>query len=278
MGAQAAKTWTIVLAMAVMGLMASQASGVTVNVDGNPDDWGIVLAYRTSADWVPDAGIQGTWGGGEDWVGGCGYLNPGWGGQGYDAEAIYFTYDAHNAYFAVVTGFPPTGRSCYDAGDIAIDMLCDGTWDFGIETTGDEGHIQGGLYATDNADWMVPYFGVSKPSELKAAATDLVAGPPDSQLVYLNTAYGGEHYFIEASVPLDALPLPDEGATELGIHWTMACGNDAVNACVNYCPPPHDPQSVIPEPATCTMLGSGLLAALALRVRRRRKRKEKSDA
>ncbi|MFW6163997.1 MAG: hypothetical protein ACODAJ_14620 [Planctomycetota bacterium] len=273
MPAQTPKTWSIVLAAAVMGLVASQASGLTVTVDGSPSDWGITLGPGGSSSWEPLAGVQGTWGGAEDYTGGdSGFVSPGWGGQGYDAEAVYFTHDVTTAYFAVVTGFPPSGRDGHEPGDIALDIGSDSTWDFGIETTGGDGHARGGLYATDNDDWKSPLLGVSKPWELTSSAADLVAGPPETELAYLNTAYGSEHYFIEAAIPLIDLPLHDEGCTDIGIHWTMSCGNDAVNAQVVYCPPTYStPSSVVPEPASCTLLGGGLLVLIVSRVRRRSK-------
>ena len=223
------------------------------------------------------AGVQGTWGPPEDYTGGgSGYVGPGSGGQSYDAEAIYFTYDETYAYFGVVTGFPPTGIGSHRPGDIALDFLAYGSWDFGIETTGNNGHVLGGLYATDNGDWKTPSYSSSFPLELKHGGS-LAWNPDSDNMYYLNTTYGCEHYFIETAVPLSQLPLSDTECTPFEIHWTMSCGNDVVEARVSYCPPPST-QDVSPEPATCTMLGGGLLAALALRKRRRNKSKTKQTA
>jgi hypothetical protein len=266
----------------VLGLMAGQAGAVEITVDGHAGDWGISLGAGTSADWVPYAGIQGywDWGNGEDYIsGGGGYLDPGWGGQSFDAEALYFTYDDEWAYFAVATGFPPSGLSHNDPGDIAIDIGCDSTWDFGIETTGNDHHKKGGLYATDNWDWTTPSNSISFPSELKCSADKVWSMPCGNNLIYTTCSTNG-HYFIEAKVPIENLNLPDDECTRLKAHWTMSCGNDAVETnCMTYCPPtPETPGDVIPEPATCTLLGSGFLAALALRVRKRKKAKERQAA
>ena len=262
----------IALAVVVMGLLADQASGVAISVDGVPGDWGITLGPGDTSQWTPLSGVQGSWGGGEDYTGGAsGYLYPGYGGQDYDVEAIYFTYDDLFAYFAVVTGFPPTGIGDHAPGDIAIDIGCDSLWDLGIETVGDDGHTVGGLYATDNSDWTPSSHPVSSPYGLKSSATLVWSDPNGANLSYLNSTIGCEHYFIEAAVPLAALDLPDDQCTSLETHWTMSCGNDAIDSgSMTYCPPPPPPP-VIPEPMTCTLLGGGLLAVLALRVRQRKR-------
>ena len=275
MGPHTTRVWAVVAVAMVFGLMAGQASGVTIAVDGDASDWGITLGSGTSAQWTPLPGVQGywDWGNGEDYIsGGGGYLDPGWGGQDYDAEALYFTYDATYAYFGVATGFPPTGIGSGRPGDIAIDFGCDGVWDFGIETTGSP-NVKGGLYETTNHDWKTPSHSVSFPSELKNLSSSYLAWTPDfANLVYTTSASGG-HYFIEAAVPLASLPLSDTQSTPLKAHWTMSCGNDVVETGrMQYTPPPSPPD-LIPEPATCTVLGSGLLAMLALRVRKK-KRKE----
>ena len=68
----------------------------------------------------------------EDWTGNPseGRVYPGWGGDAYDVEAMYYGLDNSYAYFAVVTGFPLAGRDWgsthYDPGDIAIDFGNDG--------------------------------------------------------------------------------------------------------------------------------------------------------
>lgn len=82
----------------------------------------------TSTSWTPHAGIYSTI---EDQVGsGAYYLNPGWGGQAYDAEALYATIIGSKLYIALATGHNPLtrqnpGSNSYGAGDFAIDF---GKW------------------------------------------------------------------------------------------------------------------------------------------------------
>lgn len=280
MGVQAVRVWTVALALAVMGLMASQASGVEITVDGSPYDWGIVPGPGGTSDWTPYDGVQGTWGGCEDFVGTSGRVYPGYGGQAYDAEAFMATFDNDYAYIGIVTGFSPipADRDGVTAGDIALRVVGDSAWILGIETTGNDGNTQGAVYATENSDWTSPAYGSSFPSELKSGLTPLWT-PDEPSLYYLNTTYGGEHYFIEAAIPISLLPLSATGNTAIKGHWTMSCGNDEIEACIEYCPPPPPPPAhIVPEPLTCTLLGGGLLGVLALRNRKRKKTKETETA
>lgn len=47
---------------------------------------------------------------------------PGYGGEEYDVEAVYFAADDLNYYFVVVTGFPPTGTQnpAFLPGDVLL--------------------------------------------------------------------------------------------------------------------------------------------------------------
>jgi len=289
MAARVAKSWMVVLVMTMMAVAASTASAVTITVDGNPSDWGIDLGPGSAADWDPLAGVQGSWPGGAnneyDYTGGSsGWVYPGYGGQDYDAEALYFAYDDTYAYFGVATGFPSDGISNYRPGDIALDFGCDGSWDFGIETTNWTNNTKGALYQTDNCDWRTPSYSSSFPSELKDMPTcDRVWKAHSSDALYPNLIYTtcatNSHYFIEAAVPIDQLPFssgPD--LTTFKAHWTMSCGNDVVETgCMTYTPPNDTPPPpAIPEPATCTLLGSSLLAMVALRVRKKKGKESKT--
>lgn len=254
------------LALSLLSLSAGSGLALTIAVDGNPSDWGIAPGPWGASDWVPLPGVQGVWGGTEDYRPGTngGFVAPGYGGQLFDAEALYFTYGDAYAYFAVVTGFPPEGTQGNVAGDIALDIGADGTWDYGIETTGNRGNVRGGLY--ENIHWGNGLWGAAtNPAEILTGS--LAWAPTFSSLSY--TAIGNEHYFIETAVPLDALSRSTMQPTSFQANWTMSCGNDGVRATGQLPPSPQEFQSVIPEPATCTILGSGVLALLALRARRK---------
>ena len=59
------------------------------------------------------------------------YLNPGWGGQAYDAEALYVGVDSEFLHISMITGFQPEGRKdgrnpYFGAGDLFLDLDQDG--------------------------------------------------------------------------------------------------------------------------------------------------------
>ena len=115
----------------------------------------------TAAGWKPTSGIFYTVEDQDNSNGG--YLNPGWGGQAYDAEALYATWSTHangQTYLdiALITGHDPStitnGSSSFGRGDFAIDFGRDGSWDFGILTANRSTTLhQGDVVATTNADW-----------------------------------------------------------------------------------------------------------------------------
>ena len=260
----------IVLALAIVGLVAAQALALPITVDGNVDDWGIAPGPWGTSDWVPFAEVQGTWPPAEQDFpddANSGQVIPGHGGQPFDAEALYFAYDANYAYFAIVTGLPPTGARGELAGDLALAFGLAGPYTHAVETTGDGGLLAGGLY--ENVAWRNGYWG-PKSDPAAIITGDLVAGPPDTQLVYASLS--GAHYVIEVAVPLSLLPVSMDAPTPFRAHWTETCGNDAVDmtGLLPLVPPPPSPfdDPVVPEPTTMALLG-GALAALAARRRRR---------
>lgn len=112
------KRFTDMLAVTGMVLLtASGAGAVSITVDGDISDWvqnaasiyaaanpgnSAFSARSGVASWVED-GASGTWG----------YVEPGYGGQNFDVEAMYAYYDSsgpnRGLYVAVVTGFDPGG-------------------------------------------------------------------------------------------------------------------------------------------------------------------------
>ena len=85
---------TRTLAAVFAALVALPASAYTV--DGNLTDWGI-----NPSTYLPGSQIKG-YTIDKDSTGGSGaYVNPGWGGQAYDAEALYVDYDSNKLYLAL---------------------------------------------------------------------------------------------------------------------------------------------------------------------------------
>ncbi|GAB4297691.1 MAG: hypothetical protein OHK0026_08770 [Rhodocyclaceae bacterium] len=268
------------IALSVCGLPAA-AHAAVITVDGNPSDWGI-HTNGNAADWTPSAGILATV---EDQNGGLGtYLGPGYGGQRYDAEALYAWKDATNLFIALVTGLPPDtrlGSNSFPPGDFLFDFGRDGVYDFGVVTTNAlkadgtqlrPGLIVGGLYAVTSQadDWYfglwsgqnANYPGGRDPVALKcpgsdcslAGIVDVATGGPYSPI----GALGGNHYVIEASVPMSL--FGSRAGQDLDIQWAMFCGNDVIQV---------DPPGSVPEPATLPLAAAGLAGLLWLRRRQR---------
>jgi hypothetical protein len=110
---------------------------------GSADDWAVKdgLGIKSQID---------------DWdKTGNGFLDPGWGGQAYDAEAIFVALDSDFLHVAIVTGLSPNERQ-YPAGDIAIDLSYDvnassQSYDMAIVVQDHDGWTAGQLL--DVTDW-----------------------------------------------------------------------------------------------------------------------------
>lgn len=245
-------------------------------IDGAIADWGL-SRNGLASDWTPTGSVKAY--GVEDQTGGPGtYLNPGYGGQRYDAEALYIDWDATNLYLLVVTGLPadqvhnPAGNS-YGAGDILIDFGRNGSFDYGMVVKDYAGLAPGTLYRSGTFNyglWTAPGVvgtpGVN-PVALKTG-TALGAG----QLSYSTTGitslgqYAADtHYAIEVAIPL-ALFGSDwvtggGPAKSFDVQWTMYCANDIILV---------DPPGRLPEPGMPWLLGAAAIGLLPLRKRRTR--------
>lgn len=254
------RTWMLLLlAAAVLAWSATPVAALTITVDGDPSDWGIAPGEWGTSVWTPADGVQGTWPPAEDdYPDGTnsGYVGPGYGGQDFDAEAIYFTYDDEYAYFALVTGMPPKGARNEFPGDIILRFGQDPTWTHAIETTGGNSLVVGALY--EEIEWEKGLWGTTDPAGI-ASGTEVWA-PESPNLVY--TKSSGEHYVLEVAIPLSVLPRQEMGYKPFAAQWTQTCGNDGV-AMHGDLPPVH-----MPEPTTLALFG---LALAGLRARRRRR-------
>ena len=165
------------------------------------------------------------------------YVGPGYSIQNlFDVEAIYFDNDSNYAYVAIIHGLPESGDPYYGfkPGDIAIDVDGDGSYEYGVDIESDI------LY--EDVTWQdAKYFSEAKPWVIESG----------TEIGSVNLAYSDEqnsHYVIETAIPLSYLGL--NSGDHLTIHWTMECGNDYLN--LNA--------TVVPEPTTLLLLGTGLIA------------------
>lgn len=262
-------------------LLASPAMASIV-VDGNLADWGITRT-GSAGDWTPNAGIHYTI---EDQTGGIStYLNPGYGGQAYDAEGLYTTFQGSKLFIGLATGHNPltlnnpAGNS-YGAGDFAIDFGKNGIFDLGINVKFVAGAggvlesfgVQGGVYA--NPTWT---YGLWNPAGNQVALTNADKNHPTSLIggTLIGNAnmsfttvgqnnYGqwknDLHYFYELSVDTALLMAAGwDGHSSFNVHWTQNCANDSILV---------DTPAYVSEPVSLALMPLGLIGMAAVRRRR----------
>ena len=236
-------------------------------IDGDLQDWLAGAPTRSADDWLPKAGVK--WAA-EDQI--TSYLNPGYGGQNYDAEAIYVDISGDDLYIAIVTGRAPGTDVRYPGGDIAINLGWPGgnddSFEVAIVTQDHDGYTAGDVVAVD--EWFYGLWTGANAYD-PANANDYKQAHPvavksgtrkgEAELVYKKGSYGGatlkdrigpytgEHYVIEAKVDLGLLGLDVNGDPFLA-HWTQWCANDWIQV-------DPDPQQ-IPAPPTLALVGLGL--------------------
>lgn len=236
-------------------------------IDGKPWDWGIHQTGNAS-DWTPGASVN-AWAQ-EDQTGGANtFLNPGYGGQKYDAEAIYVDWDSSNVYVGLFTGLPPGTKNSggdYAPGDFAFDFGNDGTYEFGLVTTTNLGQTVGGLYKQVN--WGKGLWnGVTPTAVLGGTLAGLgTVKYPSKGYTNIGAFATDTHYFIEAAIPIEAFGAywgvggPNQ---KFYLQWTMQCANDVIGV---------DPPVQVPEPSSALLLALGMGSLTWMRRRSRRGR------
>lgn len=216
------------------------------------------------------------------------YLEPGYGGQYFDAEYLLYKYDrsTNELSIALQTGFDITGDnkidyqgSSYWGGDLALSFdgvtLGDSSTyeyaiDFGVATGTDADRNTGvasigshaeGLYQVSSwADNDSIHFESSNPFAMTSGTFAAAVSFDQGSGINLLGAEGGNStsYYKTMTVDLDGLLLSD--FTQVDAHWVMSCGNDAIDG------------HAVPEPSSLLLMSAGFLGVFGSLVARRKRK------
>jgi len=232
--------------VAAVFLMGGSAFALTITVDGNMSDWGMSDSlgfFSTDVVGNPviglnDAGVYyweengATWGQ---------YVEPGYGGQLYDIEGLYFTEDLDTYYFALITGMPATGDKTADPNEFNYmgDLFFGQDLKYAVATTEFGSGTAGGVYVVDTYTHANAY----NSSDPVGIGEGTLIG---NSTFYYGAGKGEWAGLNVMEVAVDKDLLQGFGSNVSTIHITETCGNDVSNL-------------PVPEPATMLLFGSGLI-------------------
>jgi hypothetical protein len=270
---------------AVAGPISTYMSGIGVSVPN-----AVSAANSGNAAWAPSAaGVSFT---SEDYVGPNGFVGPGYGGQGYDLEALYVQTVGSNLVITGISGADlaampvgasgncPSGSACntFPIGDFFLGTGTDANFNpvVGIEVTGQryimDAHgytvgwtsplTAGSVVDVNGADLVNGGFDrglsawsyVGSPSQISAAGYTGASAARTGAVTW-ETING--HAAFQATV--DTQFLGSVIGSNYIVHWGELCGNDFLRTDVS-----------VPEPNSLFLLAAGLMGALVLRSSRRR--------
>ncbi|MEJ2694145.1 MAG: PEP-CTERM sorting domain-containing protein [Candidatus Thiodiazotropha sp.] len=182
----------------------------------------------------------------EDGVSAGGYVGPGFGGQEFDAEYLFYKVEENLLSVGLQTGFDLSDGSHHDEDfDYAIDfgLVTKDRWyhDVGVGTGNQDA---AGLYEVSQWNNNIIY---SSSSPYGMDEGTLLAALVDSSEGEALLA-DGLSYYRTATIDLAALGFDVKSFTA---HWTMSCGNDVVEGSAD-----------VPEPNALLLMAIGLLGLL----------------